>query len=48
MGAWSAGISGIEEAAAVNALNDPIFFSVRSPLSANAETRIVNAILDEQ
>ena len=39
-------MTGIEEAAKVNALNDAIFFSARSPLSANAETRIINAILD--
>ena len=37
--------NGIEEAAKVDALNDTIFFSVRSPLSANAETRVINAIL---
>ena len=35
----------IEEAAKVDALNDTIFFSVRSAQSANAETRIINAIL---
>ena len=37
---------GMEEAVKVNALNDAVFFSIRSPLSANAETRIINAILD--
>lgn len=35
----------IEEAAAVNALNDLISFGVRSAVFPNAETKIINAIL---